>query len=84
MQRLDTLKFALAGAIYGGTCIALVTISALLGIPGFRPFTDLLAQFYGFYGYSVSALSGSSQELFGDSLKDLFISASSLGSTICC
>jgi hypothetical protein len=56
MQRLDTLRFALAGAIYGGTCIALVTISALLGIPGFRPFTDLLAQFYGFYGYSVSAL----------------------------
>jgi hypothetical protein len=83
MQRLDTLRFALAGAIYGGTCIALVTISALLGIPGFRPFTDLLAQFYRFYGYSVSAL-GSSQELFGDSLKDLFISASSLGSTICC
>jgi hypothetical protein len=48
MQRLDTLRFALAGAIYGGTCIALVTISALLGIPEFRPLTDLLEQSYGF------------------------------------
>jgi hypothetical protein len=48
MQRLDTLKFALAGAIYGGTCIAWVTISALLGIPEFRPLTDLLEQSYGF------------------------------------
>jgi hypothetical protein len=44
MQKLDTLSFALAGAIYGA------------GVPGFRPFTDLLAQFYGFYGYSVSVL----------------------------
>jgi len=56
MQRLDALKFAIAGAIYGGACIALATILALLGVPGFRPFTDLLTQFYGFYGYSVSAL----------------------------
>jgi len=55
MQRLDTLKFALAGAIYAGACVALATISALLGVPGFKPFADLLAQFYGFYGYSVSA-----------------------------
>jgi hypothetical protein len=56
MQRLDALKFAIAGSIYGGACIALATILALLGVPGFRPFTDLLTQFYGFYGYSVSAL----------------------------
>jgi hypothetical protein len=48
MQRLDTLKFALAGAIYGSGCVALATICALLGVPGFKPFTDLLAQFYGF------------------------------------
>jgi hypothetical protein len=48
MQRLDTLKFALAGAIYGSGWVALATICALLGVPGFKPFTDLLAQFYGF------------------------------------
>ncbi len=55
MQRLDTLRFALAGAIYGAGLVALATICTLLGIPGFKPFTDLLVQFYGFYGYSVSA-----------------------------
>lgn len=56
IQRLDTLKFALAGAIYGAGCVALATISSLLGVPGFRPFTDLLVQFYGSYGYSASTL----------------------------
>jgi hypothetical protein len=56
MPRLDTLKFALAGAIYGAGCVAVATICALLGVPGFKPFTDLLTQFYGFYGYSVSVL----------------------------
>ena len=54
MQKLDTLSFALAGAIYGGACVALATLAALIGVPGFRPFVDLLTQFYGFYGYSVS------------------------------
>lgn len=56
MQRLDTLSFALAGAIYGAALVALATIAALVGIPGFKPFADLLTQFYGFYGYSVSTL----------------------------
>jgi len=55
MQKLDTLRFALAGGIYGAGCVALATICSLLGVPGFRPFTDLLSQFYGFYGYSVSS-----------------------------
>jgi hypothetical protein len=54
MQRLDAFRFVLAGGIYGAGCLALATVAALLGVPGFRPFTDLLAQFYGFYGYSVS------------------------------
>ncbi len=54
MQKLDTLRFAIAGGIYGAGLVALTTICTLLGIPGFKPFTDLLAQFYGFYGYSVS------------------------------
>jgi hypothetical protein len=55
MQKLDTLSFALAGAIYGAAIVASATIAALVGIPGFRPFADSLTQFYGFYGYSVSA-----------------------------
>ena len=54
MTSLDTLRFALAGGIYGASLVALATICTLLGIPGFKPFTDLLVQFYGFYGYSVS------------------------------
>jgi hypothetical protein len=54
MQRLDALRFALAGGIYGAGCLALATVAALLGVPGFRPFTDLLVQFYDFYGYTVS------------------------------
>jgi hypothetical protein len=55
MQKLDTLSFAVAGAIYGAAIVALATIAALVSITGFRPFADLLTQFYGFYGYSVSA-----------------------------
>jgi hypothetical protein len=54
MQKLNTLRFALAGGIYGAGVVAVTTICTLLGISGFKPFTDLLAQFYGFYGYSVS------------------------------
>jgi len=54
MQRLDTLSFAIAGAIYGAALVALATIAALVGIPGFKPFADLIAQFYAPYGYSVS------------------------------
>jgi hypothetical protein len=50
VQRLDTLSFALAGAIYGAALVALATIAVLIGVPGFKPFADLLTQFYGFYG----------------------------------
>ncbi|MFH0874093.1 MAG: hypothetical protein V1846_04635 [Candidatus Komeilibacteria bacterium] len=53
-MKLNTLKFALAAGIYGALCFGLVTIAALIGIPGLRPFADLLAQFYSAYGYSVS------------------------------
>ncbi len=56
MQRLDTLRFALAGGIYAAVCVAMATICTLLDIPGFKPFTDLLVQFYGHYGYSVSSM----------------------------
>ena len=47
MQRLDTHRFALAGGIYGAGCVALATVAALFGVPGFGPFTDLLVQFSG-------------------------------------
>lgn len=56
MQRFDTVSFALAGAIYGAAFMALATIAALAGIPGFRPFAEFVTQFYGPYGYSVSPL----------------------------
>ena len=56
MQRLDTLRFALAGGVYGAGFVALATIFTLLSVPGFKPFTDLLVQFYGPYGYSVSTI----------------------------
>jgi hypothetical protein len=45
MQRLNTLRFALAGGIYDAGCVAAATVCALLGVPGFKPFTDLLTQF---------------------------------------
>ncbi len=56
MGRLNVKGFALAGGIYGAICVALATIASLLGVPGFPPFTELLTKFYGFYGYSVSAV----------------------------
>ena len=31
MQKLDTLSFAFAGAIYGAACVALATVAALIG-----------------------------------------------------
>jgi len=45
-QKLDTLSFAVAGAIYGAALVSLATIAALLGIPGLRPFTDLLTHLW--------------------------------------
>jgi hypothetical protein len=72
MQKLDALRFALAGGIYGAGLVALTTICTLLGIPGFKPFTDLLAQFYGFYGYSAFQSSEPQSELSGGLSKASF------------
>ena len=82
MQRLETLRFALAGGIYGAGCVALVTICSLLGVAGFRPFTDLLVQFYGFYGYSVSSI-GIAVGAFWGLIEGFVFSVFSLGSTTC-
>jgi hypothetical protein len=79
MTRLDTLRCALAGGIYGAGCVALTTVFSVLAVPGFKPFTDLLTQFYGFYG-SVSRI-GIVVGAFWGASKDLSTSAFSPGST---
>ena len=62
-------------AIYGAVRLALATIAALIGAPGFRSFVDLLTQFYDFYGYSVSTFGVVGGGLFGVSSKASCISA---------
>ncbi len=47
-------RLALAGGIYLSACTALVTVSSLLGVPGFPQFTKILADIYGPWGYSIS------------------------------
>lgn len=54
--KADVIRFALAGGIYAAVCVGLVTVCSLLGVPGFKPVTDLLQQVYGFYGYTVSTI----------------------------
>lgn len=53
-NKLNALKFALAGGIWCGAMYALCTILAILNVPGFGPAAELLNQFYSFYGYSIS------------------------------
>ncbi len=55
-MKLDISKFALAAGIVGAIAFFLITLAALIGLPGFLPFAKLLEQGYGPYGYSVSAL----------------------------
>lgn len=54
MHKLPVLRFALAAGLFLSLHAVIVTVSALAGIPGMRPFAELLTQFYGPYGYSVS------------------------------
>ena len=51
---LHALKFAIAGAIYLGLFGFLVTMGALVRIPGLPEFARVLEQFYGPWGYSIS------------------------------
>lgn len=55
-MKLNTFKFALAAGIWLAVCMVLVTVSALLNIPGFPEFAKSIATVYGPYGYSVSWL----------------------------
>ncbi len=55
-NKLNASKFALAGGIWLGFYYMLTTIGAMIGLPGFHPLAELLTQFYGPYGYSISGL----------------------------
>jgi hypothetical protein len=54
-MKLNALNLALAGGLYLAIMAVLATLASLLGIPGFPQFTRMLTDFYGAYGYSVSA-----------------------------
>ena len=54
MNRFPALRFAVAAGIFLSLHAVIVTIAAMAGIPGMRPFAELLTQFYGPYGYSIS------------------------------
>ncbi len=54
MNKFRPLTFALAGGIVFGAVYFFGTLSAILGVPGFPPFGELLRQFYGPWGYSLS------------------------------
>ena len=54
MNRFPALRFAVAAGIFLSLHAVVVTFSAMAGIPGMRPFAELLTQFYGPYGYSIS------------------------------
>jgi hypothetical protein len=55
MGNFPVLRFAVAAGLFLSLHAVIITISALAGIPGMRPFAELLTQFYGAYGYSISA-----------------------------
>lgn len=54
MKTFPVLKFAVTAGIFLATHAVIVTLGAMVGIPGMRPFAELLTQFYGAYGYSIS------------------------------
>jgi hypothetical protein len=54
MNGFPVLRFAVAAGLFLSLHAVIVTISAMAGIPGMRPFAELLTQFYGSYGYSIS------------------------------
>lgn len=56
MNKFPVLRFAVAAGIFLSVHAVIVTAGALAGIPGMKPFAELLTQFYGHYGYSISAI----------------------------
>ncbi len=55
MSKFPVLRFAVAAGLFLSLHAVVVTVCALAGVPGMRPFAELLTQFYGPYGYSISA-----------------------------
>ncbi len=53
-MKVDTWRFTVTGGIYGGAVVVLATIASIFRIPGYPPFTKILADFYGPYGYSAT------------------------------
>ena len=54
MKTFPVLKFAVAAGIFLSLHAVIITVSAMAGVPGMRPFAEMLTQFYGYYGYSIS------------------------------
>jgi hypothetical protein len=54
VNKFSVLRFAVAAGLFLSLHAVIVTIGAMTGIPGMRPFAELLTQFYGPYGYSIS------------------------------
>lgn len=47
------MRFAVTAGLFLSLHAAIVTVGALAGVPGMRPFAEMLI--YGPYGYSISA-----------------------------
>lgn len=56
MPAFPVLRFAVAAGLFLALHAIIVTVAAMAGIPGMRPFAELLVTFYGPYGYSISAI----------------------------
>jgi hypothetical protein len=54
MNTFPVLRFAVAAGLFLSLHAVIVTVCAIAGLPGMRPFAELLTQFYGPYGYSIS------------------------------
>jgi hypothetical protein len=55
-QKLHALKFALAAGIYGAIIGVLITVCAILEVPGLTEFAKHIETFYQPWGYSISWL----------------------------
>ncbi|MBI3699748.1 MAG: hypothetical protein HY242_04800 [Afipia sp.] len=55
MNTFPVLKFAVAAGLFLSIHAIVITVGAIAGVPGVRPFAEMLTQFYGYYGYSISA-----------------------------
>lgn len=55
MNTFPVLRFAVAAGLFFSLHAVIITIGAMAGVPGMRPLAELPTQFYGPYGYSISA-----------------------------